>query len=47
MQRILVVGAGRSASTLIQYLLDHSQENDWQVIVGDYDLSLAKQKVGN
>ena len=47
MQRILVVGAGRSASTLIQYLLDHSEENDWQVIVGDYDLSLAEQKVGN
>ena len=47
MQRILVVGAGRSASTLIQYLLDHSEENDWQVIVGDYDLSLAEQKVNN
>lgn len=47
MQRILVVGAGRSASTLIQYLLDHSEANDWQVIVGDYDLSLAEQKVEN
>ena len=47
MQRILVVGAGRSASTLIQYLLDHSEANNWQVIVGDYDLSLAEQKVDN
>ena len=47
MQRILVVGAGRSASTLIQYLLDHSEANDWQVIVADYDLSLAKQKIEN
>ena len=47
MQRILVVGAGRSASSLIQYLLDHSEENNWQVIVGDYDLSLAEQKVDN
>ena len=47
MQRILVVGAGRSASTLIQYLLDHSEENDWQVIVGDHDLSKAEQKVKN
>ena len=47
MQRILVVGAGRSSSTLIQYLLDHSEENDWQVIVGDYDLSLAEQKIEN
>ena len=45
MHRILVVGAGRSASTLIQYLLDHSKVNNWQVIVGDYDLSLAEQKI--
>ena len=47
MQRILVVGAGRSASTLIQYLLDYSEVNNWQVIVGDYDLSLAEHKVDN
>ena len=47
MQCILVVGAGRSASTLIQYLLDHSELNNWQVIVGDYDLSLAEQKIDN
>ena len=47
MQRILVVGAGRSASTLIQYLLDYSEVNNWQVIVADYDLSLAEQKVNN
>ena len=39
MQRILVVGAGRSASTLIKYLLDHSELNNWQVIVADYDLT--------
>ena len=47
MQCILVVGAGRSASTLIQYLLDQSEVNNWQLIVGDYDLSLAEQKVDN
>ncbi len=47
MQSILVVGSGRSASTLIQYLLDHSEANDWQVVVGDYDQSLAEQKVGS
>ena len=47
MQRILVLGAGRSASTLIKYLLDNSKMNNWQVIVGDYDLSLAKQKIDN
>ena len=47
MQRILVVGAGRSASTLIKYLLDHSELNNWQVIVADYDLTLADQKIDN
>lgn len=47
MQSILVVGAGRSASTLIQYLLENSVANNWQVIVGDYDQSLAEQKVGD
>ena len=47
MQRILVLGAGRSASTLIKYLLDNSKVNNWQVIVGDYDLSLAEQKIDN
>ena len=47
MQRILVVGAGRSASTLIQYLLDFSEENDWLITVADFDLDLAKKKVNN
>lgn len=47
MQRILVVGAGRSASTLIQYLLDFSEENDWLITVADFDLELAKKKVNN
>lgn len=32
-QRILVLGAGLSASSLIQYLLDHSEQYDWEVIV--------------
>jgi saccharopine dehydrogenase-like NADP-dependent oxidoreductase len=47
MQRILVVGSGRSASTLIQYLLDFSEENDWLITVADFDLELAKKKVNN
>lgn len=47
MQRILVVGAGRSASTLIQYLLDYSEENDWLITVADFDLELAMKKVNN
>lgn len=47
MKRIFVVGAGRSASTLIQYFLDQSEAKNWEVVVGDYDEALAQQKVGD
>lgn len=45
MKSILVLGAGRSCSTLIKRLLDRSEECGWKVIVGDIDLSVAQQKV--
>ncbi|MCH8317429.1 MAG: saccharopine dehydrogenase NADP-binding domain-containing protein [Bacteroidetes bacterium] len=45
MKHILVLGAGRSVSTLIQYLLNQSKELDWYVTVGDVSLDLAKAKV--
>ena len=45
MKRILIVGAGLSSSTLIKYLLERAEEYDWQVVVGDLDLELAKRKV--
>ncbi len=45
MKKILVIGAGRSATDLISYLLNHAAENQWQVTVGDMDLSLAEQKI--
>jgi saccharopine dehydrogenase-like NADP-dependent oxidoreductase len=44
MKNILVIGAGLSASTLIQYLLDHSAENDWKVKIADIDEGLAQKK---
>jgi saccharopine dehydrogenase (NADP+, L-glutamate forming) len=47
MNNILVIGAGRSATALIKYLLENAAENQWFVTVGDADLELAKQKVGN
>ncbi|MES2627355.1 MAG: saccharopine dehydrogenase C-terminal domain-containing protein [Bacteroidota bacterium] len=46
MKRILVIGAGRSASSLIKYLLDNSVVEDWMVTVGDMDENLAISKVG-
>lgn len=46
MKNILVIGAGRSSSSLIKYLLDHGQENDWQVTVADLSKQLAEEKTG-
>ena len=44
MKSILVLGAGLSASTMIKYFLDHSEENDWFVEVGDINENIAKGK---
>lgn len=46
MKQILLIGAGRSATTLISYLLDHAAEYGWHLTVGDLSLELAQQKVG-
>ncbi len=46
-KNILLIGAGRSASTLIKYLLDNSQKENWKIIVGDISAELAKQKIGS
>ncbi len=45
MKTILVIGAGRSAATMIKYLLDNAEDQDWMVHVVDADISSAKEKV--
>ena len=45
MKKILVIGAGLSASTLIKYLLDNSTQFDWKITIGDLDPDLAMRKV--
>jgi|SRR6185436_11682238 len=47
MRNILVLGAGLSSSALIKYLLDHSQEEDWNVTVADFSSDAAKAKTKN
>lgn len=47
MQRIFVIGAGKSSTVLIKYLLDQAEEQDWMVTVGDLSLELAQSKVGD
>lgn len=45
MKNILVLGAGKSATALISYLLQHAPQFDWHVTVGDMDEQLAAQKI--
>lgn len=47
MKNILVIGAGRSASYLIRYLLDNAAAENWHVTVGDVSLDLVLQKTNN
>lgn len=42
---ILVLGAGRSSTALIHYLLTHAAPNRWTVTVGDFSLDAALDRV--
>ena len=45
MKKILVLGAGRSSTTLISFLLKEAERHDWQIVVGDFDAHQAKAKL--
>lgn len=47
MRTILLFGAGKSATVLIEYLLANALTENWQLIVVDADLQLAKEKLRN
>lgn len=47
MRRILIIGAGRSASSLIQYLLDKSEQEQLHIVIGDLSVALAQKKINN
>jgi saccharopine dehydrogenase-like NADP-dependent oxidoreductase len=47
MRKILIIGAGRSASSLIQYLLNKSQQENLHLTICDLSLELAKRKTNN
>ena len=44
MKNILLLGAGQSASTLIEYLLKLSDNKGWNISIGDVDENLANEK---
>ncbi|MEL6545562.1 MAG: saccharopine dehydrogenase C-terminal domain-containing protein [Myxococcota bacterium] len=46
MQRILVIGAGKSTCVLVDYLLEQADTLDWAVTVADRDLELARERIG-
>ncbi len=46
MKQILLIGAGRSATTLIHYLLEHAETCGWHLTAGDLSEELARRKVG-
>ena len=46
MKTILLFGAGKSATILIDYLLDNAITENWKVVVVDADLELARTKIG-
>lgn len=47
MNTILLFGAGKSATVLIEYLGTCCDEHDWKLLVCDSDLSLAQSKTRN
>ncbi len=47
MKSILVLGAGRSSSSLISYLLAEAVKYNWRVTVGDFSEAMAKERIGN
>lgn len=46
MKTILLFGAGKSATVLIDYLLENAINGNWKVVVVDADLKLAQSKIG-
>jgi saccharopine dehydrogenase-like NADP-dependent oxidoreductase len=47
MKQIVLFGAGKSATCLIDYLINEITENNWQLTVADGNLETAKSKIGD
>ncbi|GAB5557946.1 MAG: saccharopine dehydrogenase C-terminal domain-containing protein [Schleiferiaceae bacterium] len=44
MKKILVIGAGRSTGSLLNYLNTHADQEGWTVTLADFNLDLAQEK---
>ena len=47
MKNIVLFGAGKSATSLIEYLGKECEKQGWAIVVCDADISLAKSKISN
>ena len=47
MKTILLFGACKSATVLIDYLLQNAEKENWQLTLVDADLQLAQSKIGS
>jgi saccharopine dehydrogenase (NADP+, L-glutamate forming) len=47
MKNILILGAGRSSSALISYILSHAAAHQWNVTVGDFSVQAARERIGS
>jgi saccharopine dehydrogenase-like NADP-dependent oxidoreductase len=47
MKTILALGAGRSSSVLISYLLQLGEANGWKILIGDISQMAARERIGN
>ena len=45
MRTILILGAGRSASSLIHYLIAHADQQEWRITVAERDVEHARKLV--
>ena len=47
MRKILIIGAGKSSASLITYLLNKSEVDNFKIIIGDITTSIAEKIINN
>jgi saccharopine dehydrogenase-like NADP-dependent oxidoreductase len=47
MKQVLLFGAGKSATVLIDYLLKEAKTENWEVLLVDANLAAAQAKIGS
>lgn len=47
MKNILLIGAGRSTQSLVDYLSSHAIDSDWYITICDRDIKLAEKRAGS